>query len=225
MNYLKNLFYKNFRLKPKFFGHCWELEKHDVKWYDWMHESRISAHNDFLNYYKEEVLNNKKIKILEVGCGRHQFYKKFFSKEKYCGYDISKKNIDWCRKNNRNKLHSYKLGDIIEKIPEDKYHLVFSQGTIDNTYNINKFIDNCIQASSKHVYITAYRGWFDKLNKHRYSWNNQHKVFYNDISMKEVKNFLSKKKGLSFKIDKLGMKNTDIPFETRIIIKKTLNII
>ena len=43
--------------------------------------------------------------------------------------------------------------------------------------------------------------------------------------MKEVKNFLSKKKGLSFKIDKLGMKNTDIPFETRIIIKKTLNII
>ena len=102
-----------------------------------------------------------------------------------------------------------------------KYDLVFSQGTIDNCYDMNRYIINMINLSKKYVYITAYRGWFPKLDEHQYSWNDDHKCCYNNLSVKEITKLLKRIKKIKFFINPLNTNRKDITKETKIIIIKS----
>ena len=60
------------RLKPKNYGNVWEWKKHDHSWYEWMHKSRLPAHEDLIDFYS---VHRKKIdNVLEIGCGISYFY-------------------------------------------------------------------------------------------------------------------------------------------------------
>ena len=207
------------KLKPKNYGNIWEWKKHDYSWYKWMHNSRLPAHKDFINFYN---INKKKINnILEIGCGVSVFYQRLFRKIEYSGLDISKQNINFCKKNYKNFKHNYYYGDIVQFKNNSKYDLVFSQGTIDNCYDMNRYIINMINLSKKYVYITAYRGWFPKLNKHQYFWNDNHKCCYNNLAIREISMLLKKNKKIKFFIDPLNTNKKNITKETKIIIIKS----
>ena len=60
--------------------------------------------------------------------------------------------------------------------------MVFSQGTIDNTYDIDAFLKAMVNFSKKWIYITAYRGFFVDLDQHSYTYSKDQGVYYNDIS-------------------------------------------
>lgn len=206
------------RLRPKNYGNIWEWKKHDHSWYEWMHNSRLPAHEDLINFYS---INKKKINnVLEIGCGISYFYQNLFKNIKYSGLDISKQNVNFCLNNYKNPKHGYYHGDINQFKNSSKFDLVFSQGTIDNHYDMNEFIKKMISFSKKFVYITAYRGWFPEINDHVYSWDDKHQCCYNSLSIKEVKRELSKIKNIKFSIIPLEIKKKNIQFETKIIIEK-----
>ena len=215
-----NFYNDNFvRLKPKNYGNIWEWKKHDHSWYEWMHNSRLPAHKDLINFYN---VHKKKINnVLEIGCGISYFYQSLFKNIKYSGLDISKQNVNFCQNNYKNPKHNYYHGDITQFKNNSKYDLVFSQGTIDNSYDMNSYIIKMINLSKKYVYITAYRGWFPKLDEHQYSWNDNHKCCYNNLSVKEISKLLKKIKNIKFFIDPLNTIKKDITKETKIIIIKS----
>jgi len=71
---------------------------------------------------------------------------------------LSEKEITWCRENRRNPKHGYLVGDFIDSLTDESFELVFSQGTIDNVYNMDAWLRECVRRSRQYIYITAYRG-------------------------------------------------------------------
>lgn len=219
-------FYEKDRLryKPGNYGDWWKQHEGGTKWYEWMYNSRLSAHEDLKNFI---ITRNENVEgvasVLDVGCGRAIGYKNFLKDYRFVGYDLSQKEIQWCRDNNDNPNHEYLCGDFITDLPNEKFDIVFSQGTIDNSYDINAYLKSMVLASKGWVYITAYRGWFPILKEHRYSWDNSTTCFYNDISPNECKLVLEELGCTNISITKLKMENAAVEYETRIIAKAPLN--
>ena len=86
---------------------------------------------------------------------------------------------------------------------------------------MNNYIIKMINLSKKYVYITAYRGWFPKLDEHQYSWSDDHKCCYNNLSVKEITKLLKRIKKIKFFINPLNTNRKDITKETKIIIIKS----
>ena len=105
--------------------------------------------------------------VLEIGCGLAVGYAYFFKDLRYAGDDVTTQLIEWCRANRENSRHQYIANDFIADPPREKFDLVFSQGTIDNTYDMDAFLGAMVAATRRWIYVTAYRGIFSELTKHR----------------------------------------------------------
>src|SRR5207245_7964518 len=105
-------------------------------------------------------------------------------------YDISRKEIEWCRANRSNPLHEYVLGDFIMEGTEERFDLVFAHAVIDHVYDVDAFVRAVVEATNRWVYLTAYRGWFPELEQHRYHWSDQETCFYNDLSPAQIRRLL-----------------------------------
>ena len=68
-----------------------------------------------------------------------------------------------------------------------KFDLVFSHAVVDHVYDMDSFILKIINLSKKYSYITAYRGFFPELKKHKINWNNEDGSYYNDLSIPQIK--------------------------------------
>jgi len=157
-----------------------------VGWYEWMYDSRKEQHRAFQHWFSFVSQLENIQSILEFGCGYGVGYTDFFSDRKYLGIDMSRQAIEWCRSNRDNELHTFMVGDFIDTKLNTKFDLVFSQGTIDNTYDIDGFLRNAASLSSKWIYISAYRGYFGELPQHDYRVVKEQGTFYNDISAAQV---------------------------------------
>jgi SAM-dependent methyltransferase len=205
------------RYQPPNYGEWWRKNKGGLDWYTWMYDERRPAHDDLL-LFADAVARRlgRSPSLLDVGCGLAVGYAESFSDRRYVGMDLSEKEVEWCRQNRRNSEHDYVCGDIIREPLVEKFDIVFSQGTIDNSYDMNAYLQALISASRGWIYVTAYRGWFPELAEHRYIWDESTTCFYNDISPSEAKDVLRKLGCTEIEIEPLQMKSTDIPFETRI---------
>jgi len=174
-------YYSNWqtRWKPENYGRTWIQEAKPPSWYEEIYEARIRFHTHFINWiHEKEPINS----IVDFGCGLGIGYSEAFKEKKYTGLDISPQNIEWCNQNNKNPLHQYLNLDFIENPPNERYDVAVSSGTIDNTYDIDACLKALVQTSRKHIYLTAYRGYFPDLHEHKYSWSPKGGCFYNDIS-------------------------------------------
>jgi len=206
------------RAKPETYGSWWNNNEKGLDWYEEIFNSRRVVHEAFLDWVRSlDAQGRGPCSILEVGCGRAITYPEFFKARRYFGFDVSAKEIDWCRLHRASPGHEYGHGDIIEARFAEKFGLVFSHAVIDHVYDINAFLAALVGASSGWVYVTSYRGWFPDLASHTYRWNETDTCFYNDISAPETKALLGRLGCRHIRVFPLGTLKAEIPQETVIL--------
>jgi len=204
------------RLTPDF-GEYWK-EKTDLEFYRYIYEDRLPQHKAFMNLIKEKWEDIES--VCEVGCGRGIGYADFFKDKQYTGIDISADNIEWCQKNCNNPRHKWILADFIKNPPEEKFDLIFCQGTIENVYDMDALVEKMSDCCKKFLYITAFKGYFSKLKEHVYEWNPVCKCFENKLSPLCVKALLVQMGFSDISILPQKTKKQDIKFETVIFAKR-----
>ncbi len=205
------------REKPEGFGDWWRQHDGGLDWYEWMYRSRQSAHDDLIAFASEREASGDKLRsVLDMGCGLGVGYAEHFKDRRFVGVDISEKEIDWCRANRNTDQHDYIAADLIAEPLSETFDLVFSQGTIDNVYDIDAFLAAAVRMSNGWIYITAYRGWFPQLDHHEYRWDPSTTCFYNNISPDAVRRTLEKLGCRNISIEPLPMKKAAVSAETRI---------
>lgn len=213
------------RYCPPNYGEWWKQNEGGLEWYTWMYDSRLAAHNDFQNFVKHLDQTGRKVEsLLDVGCGLAVGYADVYSDRRYVGMDLSGKEAEWCRQNRSNTKHAYITGDIIVSTPDEKFDVVFSHGTIDNSYDMDAMLKAMVACSNGWIYLTAYRGWFPELPEHRYSWDEGTTCFYNDISVAAVHRTLESLGCVEITVSPLDMgirEGNPIRYETRIVARVT----
>ncbi len=200
--------------KPDDFGKWWEEEKGaDSKWFEWMYGTRIQMHQDLISWVNRQEVES----IADFGCGVGVGYHEAFSDKNYIGVDISSSNIEWAKRNRKNKLHQYICRDFVRQPLEQKVDLVFSSGTIDNSYDVKAFLASMIKSSNKWIYLTLYRGYFPEHESIDYGYNKEQSLYYNDIPVKVINKYLKNFGCSDIKIEPMETGRDDIIYETRII--------
>ncbi|MGK7344305.1 MAG: class I SAM-dependent methyltransferase [Candidatus Nitrospinota bacterium M3_3B_026] len=206
--------------RPEGFGGHWREKEADPDWYTWMYNSRLKQHRDLVDWVKGKDGAGDAIgSIMDFGCGISIGYSDDFSGKEYTGVDISEKNIEWSRKHRDNPKHAYVNADFISEDLDRKADLVFSSGTIDNSYDIDAFLEAMVRHSKKWIHATAYRGWFPSLREHRYRYNQAHECFYNDISPSAAHDTLKRLGCMDITIMPAATGKGEIPYETKIIAR------
>lgn len=199
------------------FGAFWKTHSGGHGWYTWMYNHRILQHNAFQKWFQFIRSIETIESVADFGCGTCVGYADFFKDVRFVGVDLAQNVVDWCRENYHNPKHEFRAEEVIEAHPEKEFDLVFSQGTIDNVYDMNGFLQAAVLASRKWVYLTAYRGFFPDLEKHRYEFSPTEGVYYNDISPFEAYSTLRGMGCRTIVIFPSPTGRDDIPFETVII--------
>ena len=212
------------RWKPKGYGEFWREKAADVDWFEWMYESRAYAHNDLESFVEARRRDGDRFAtVAEVGPGIGVGYRDFFRDSGYHGFEVTGSCVDWFNREHGNERHIFYERDLLDQSEQGKdreYDLVFSQGTVDNTYDVDRYLLAMCSMSRKWVYATCYRGWFPYLDEHTYHYSVEQGCFYNDISPDRVMRILV---GAGYSreqvwIEPLPTGRGDIGFETRIVV-------
>lgn len=167
------------------YGEHWKPER--IKWYEDIHNSNHLLHDNFKKYLQEK---NDIQTVLEVGCGAGVYpikNRNLFSNMTYTGIDFSEAAISYCKKHSD---FEFICGDFIKMNITMQYDLVFSHAVVDHVYDIDTFIRNIVTATKKYAYINSYRGYFPTLQKHKTNWFENEGIYYNDLSIPQIKNTL-----------------------------------
>jgi SAM-dependent methyltransferase len=177
--------------RPYGFGSTWTDRTDVPEWYEWMYESRRPQHERLISFI--EARDDLRT-IVDVGCGVGVGYHDGFADRTYVGVDLSRSNIEWCREHRKNQGHRYLCVDhaTTDPDPGEIGDIAFSQGTIDNAWDVDEFLAGMVRWSRRLIHVTCYRGWFPELGEHRYRWNAEHGCFYNDISPGRVRRTLER---------------------------------
>ncbi len=208
--------------RPEQYGQWWKTQAGGPEWYGWMYEGRKKMHEDLLEWIHGREKEGERIQsIADLGCGLGVGYAEAFAMKRYVGFDLSERNVQWCQEHRRNELHAYRCLDFGVESLGESFDLVFSSGTLDNTYDIDRCLATMVHHSNQWVYVTFYRGWFEDLSAHRYHWSEEHTCFYNDASSQRIRKQLVQLGCRDIMIEPVhaGMGRREIPFETRVIAR------
>lgn len=206
--------------RPSGYGRIWDIDQSDLGWYTWMYDGRRKMHTDLVAWvHNMETMGESIESIADFGCGLGVGYCDDFSSKKYVGVDLSQKNIRWCGQNRQNLKHRYLCLDFVIKSLPEPVDLVFSSGTLDNVYDVDACLQNMVKNARKWIYVAFYRGWFPDLEDHIYSWNEEHKCFYNDVSPSRIRKMLVSTGCRDIQIGPTRTGRSDIPFETLVIAR------
>jgi SAM-dependent methyltransferase len=205
--------------KPADFGTCWNRPQANLDWYTWMYNGRIEQHRALQQWFTSVDRAERIESVLEFGCGLAVGYADFFRDRVYTGADLAPHLIDWCRANRPNPAHTYVACDFINHAFPTRYDLVMSQGTIDNTYDMDAFLRAAVRASRRWVFITAYRGFFADLPEHRLEWRAADGCYYNDLSPTRAAAALREAGASDVAVLPSFTGRAEIPFETMIVAR------
>jgi len=207
--------------KPHNYGHWWNNNQLGLQWYQEIFGVRKQVHEYFIDWF-DKLRERQPIEtILEVGCGRGFPYTEVFKEYAYTGIDISAKEIEWCRQEDRNPQHRFWCGDFLSDDYTDKADLAFSHAVIDHVYDINRFLERIVSCANRAIFVTAFRGWFPNLEQHRYNWEDALTCFNNDVSASEARGVLTRLGCEEVRVAPLRVDNRqdDIDWETVIVAR------
>ena len=165
------------------------FKEKDPEYFSKIFDTNPKIHSDLINF----INSNDDIKnILEIGCGTGNFAAKFpkiLEGKYYTGLDISENNIKLCKETHK---HNFICADFLKMELEKNYDLIFTEAVVDHVYDINLFIEKIVKTTKKYAYIHSYRGFFPELEKHGMDWRDDEGVYYNNLSVKQIKNTLIK---------------------------------
>ncbi|NNL68040.1 MAG: class I SAM-dependent methyltransferase, partial [Myxococcales bacterium] len=199
------------------YGQWWSEDRGGLDWYTWMFESRAVVHADTLAWIRSHDGTADAIDSLaDFGCGLGVGYAEALGDRRYVGFDLSERNVAWCRSHRDAPRHAWSDRDFICEAPEERFDLVMSSGTIDNAYDADAFLTAMVRASRRFVHLTCYRGWFPQLEEHRYRWSDEHHCFYNDLSPRRIAERLEALGCVEIRVEPLATGNPALPYETRV---------
>jgi SAM-dependent methyltransferase len=206
--------------KPQGYGQWWAEHDGGLDWYTWMFDSRRQIHTHLIAWVGDHHQPGDPInRIADFGCGLGVGYADAFADKQYVGVDIAEKNIAWCRQHRRNPQHTYLYQDFVIEPLKPKADLVFSSGTLDNTYDIDNALATMVASSRKWIHATFYRGWFPYLDEHRYTWSDEHACMYADVSASRLDRTLKRLGCQNIQIYPLKTGRPDIPMETLVFAR------
>ncbi len=198
------------------YGKLWNQDNSD--WYQKIHDSNYLIHENFKKYL---VSKSDVESVLEVGCGSGIYpikNRNLFDGKNYTGLDISSEAIHLCKQNSN---FEFICGDIIKMNSKKKYDLVFSHAVVDHVYDIDTFVTKLLDATKKYLYLNSYRGYFPDLKRHKQNWFENEGIYYNDISVPQIKKLLLNY-GLQnneFNINSLNSGQTDKNVDVQLVIE------
>lgn len=210
---------ENLRLKPASFGEVWEKSSVNDDWFQWMHSSRIESHDAFTQWVNEK--RHEVTSVLEVGSGTGVFYPEFFQSLQvpYIGLDVSARVIQQAKAKFKEFPEVDFLNrDVCDFDSGEQFDLVFSQGTFDNHWDINRSVLECIRLARKFVYIVFYRQE-TASPQHAYEWREAEGCFYNDVSAVEVVELITSQTGLRWDLQRVLVRGSGVE-EIHLAIEK-----
>lgn len=216
MSLLRYATNKRTQWRPLNFGEVCNETKNIEERYAWIYQGRINAHRGFLKWLQQKPEIES---IADFGSGIGYGYRDEITDIEYTGYDISKRVCDIANTNRKSPLQNFICVDYIENELDRKYDLVYSSGTIDNCYDVEAYLAAMVNASSKWIYLSCYRGWFPELLEHQYTYSEDHGCFYNDLSPSLVQKSLEDLGCTETLAYKLKSSNEEIDFETVIVAR------
>ncbi len=199
--------------RPAEYGQWWIDHEGGIDWYEWMFESRERVHRDLIDWVSADDSIRS---IVDFGCGLEVGYCDAFAERRYVGIDLSPNNVEWCRQNRDNPLHDHRCVDFVTQDLGERFDLVTSSGTIDNSYDVDESLRAMVRASRGWIHATCYRGWFPELDEHRYTYESEHQCFYNDVSPSRMRRTLEAVGCTEISIEPIPTGNEAIPQETRV---------
>lgn len=165
------------------------FKEQDADYYQQIFDTNPMFVQDFTRFLKSK---SDVRRVLEVGCGTGIFpikYKDMFKDIEYTGFDISQKNIDYCKQNSKFK---FICGDFLNIELDKKYDLVFSFNVIQHVYDIDLFVSKIAKTTTKYAYINSHRPYYSNLKEHKMEWRDDEGIFYNDISKEQIDKTLTR---------------------------------
>ena len=216
------------RFRPAAYGNFWLTYDGGLAWYEWMHASRKVAHQNCLEAIAAASAKAcAPVSVMDIGCGMGVGYGEALKGHRFIGVDLEPRGIAWCQEHRAHPGHTYLCRDVL--VPEHRKELValgsdfvFSSGTIDNTWNIDAYLEAMSAMTTRWLYIAAYRGWYGDLPVHRYNWQPATAAYYNDISPCQIERQL---RALGFNTIDISPMETgnpppQSPLETRILAER-----
>lgn len=201
----------------KNYGEYWKTQVNE-KWYRSIYNDRRHQHNAFHEWFRYAQKLKPIKSVCELGSGLGLGYVELFKNITYLGIDLNPFATEWCKKNYVNPKHSFITMEIISGLAcVSEFDLVFSQGTIDNSYDVDKFLTIATRASRGFVYITGCRGFFADLMQHDMQAGPEPGVCTNSISPLQIHRVLEAAKCRNISITPLPTTNPKFPFELLII--------
>ncbi|MBI4754387.1 MAG: methyltransferase domain-containing protein [Betaproteobacteria bacterium] len=176
------------RPQPPGFGDWWkEGASVDPEWYAGIYRYRAGSHEAFKEWAKRVASSVGPLEsVVDVGSGTGYGYSDFFQSAEFTGIGLSPQAVAWSEERNRNPRHRYVCADIISDPQDIRADMVFSQGTIDNVYDMDAFLRAMGRMANKVLYVANYRGYFNGMVDHRYLWDPKMRVCFNDISARRA---------------------------------------
>ena len=117
-----------------------------------------------------------------------------------------------------------KMGMFVHRTNDITSAYLIKSYSYSEEYDMDEFVTKIVNSTKKYAYITAYRGFFPDLKKHKMNWNDVDGSYYNDFSIIQIKKKF-KEIGLnenefnvrSLKVDN---KNNNLDYQTIIEIEK-----
>lgn len=204
------------RPTPAGFGDWWREDSTvDPAWYASIYDYRGTSHAMFKAWC--ETVRSEVSSVVDIGSGIGHGYVDYFSDKEFVGIDLSSNAVHWSEEKKLNAKHKFICADILQEKVQVRGDLVFSQGTIDNVYDIDAFVREMARMSDRYVYIANYRGYFGEMSDHRYLWDKKFRVLFNDISAKKVCDILRAEGFASVAAFPIETGREDIPVETVIV--------
>ena len=161
--------------------------------FNWYYERMFFSKLLSLKKLNDYLKNKKFSSVLEIGCSTGllpKYMYEIFNNIEYTGMDLAEKNLEIAKENF--KKGQFIKGDFTKSNLKNSFDLIISLDVIDHVHDPDAFLEKMIQKSNKFGYVRSYTGYFEDLTDHKIEYRDYEGIYYNNLSIKKIKNIFEK---------------------------------